>query len=368
MCIRIEEELEGIEGVEQIRSVANEGFCSVQVELFENADPSRGLDDVKNRIDSIDTFPIETEKPIITLVSPQRSVMDIALTGPQDEKTLKVLGQRVRDEIAALPKVTQVTLANTRPYEISIEVSEASLRKNGMSFDDLTKSVRLASLDMPGGSIKTRGGEILLRTKGQVYWGTQFEDLVILTRNDGTRLYLKDVATVIDGFEDTDQKLRFNGKPAAIIRVSRIGEQDVMEITTALSRYLETTAQDLPEGVELTVWNDNSLILKERLDTLLNSARQGFFMVLLLLALFLRPRLAFWVSLGVPVAFLGALFLVSSLGLSIDAISLFGFILVLGILVDDAIVVGRTNKEAVLFWTVQLKVRKRFQYRLFLVS
>jgi multidrug efflux pump subunit AcrB len=340
VCIRIEEELEGIEGIEQIRSVANEGFCSVQVELFENADPSRGLDDVKNRIDSIDTFPIETEKPIITLVSPQRSVMDIALTGPQDEKTLKVLGQRVRDEIAALPKVTQVTLANTRPYEISIEVSEASLRKNGMSFDDLTKSVRLASLDMPGGSIKTRGGEILLRTKGQVYWGTQFEDLVILTRNDGTRLYLKDVATVIDGFEDTDQKLRFNGKPAAIIRVSRIGEQDVMEITTALSRYLETTAQDLPEGVELTVWNDNSLILKERLDTLLNSARQGFFMVLLLLALFLRPRLAFWVSLGVPVAFLGALFLVSSLGLSIDAISLFGFILVLGILVDDAIVVG----------------------------
>ena len=150
VCIRIEEELEGIEGVEQIRSVANEGFCSVQVELFENADPSRGLDDVKNRIDSIDTFPIETEKPIITLVSPQRSVMDIALTGPQDEKTLKVLGQRVRDEIAALPKVTQVTLANTRPYEISIEVSEASLRKNGMSFDDLTKSVRLASLDMPG--------------------------------------------------------------------------------------------------------------------------------------------------------------------------------------------------------------------------
>ena len=135
-------------------------------------------------------------------------------------------------------------------------------------------------------------------------------------------MYLKDVATVIDGFEDTDQKLRFNGKPAAIIRVSRIGEQDVMEITTALSRYLETTAQDLPEGVELTVWNDNSLILKERLDTLLNSARQGFFMVLLLLALFLRPRLAFWVSLGVPVAFLGALFLVSSLGLSIDAISL----------------------------------------------
>ncbi|HIG40858.1 MAG TPA: efflux RND transporter permease subunit [Gammaproteobacteria bacterium] len=340
VCIRIEEELDGVEGVKQIQSTANEGTCTVSVELYENADPSKGLDDVKNRIDAIDTFPEETEKPIITLATPQRSVMDIALTGPKDERTLKVLGQRVRDEIAALPEITHVSLTNTRPYEVSVEVSEASLRRNGLSFEQLAQAVRSASLDLPGGSIKTEGGEVLLRTKGQAYWGHEFDDLVILTRPDGTRLHLRDVADVVDGFEDTDQMLRFDGEPAAIIRVSRIGDQDVIEITEALRRYLVKAEADLPDGVELTIWNDGSKMLRDRLDTLLSSARQGFFMVLILLALFLRPRLAFWVSLGVPVAFMGAIFLVSSLGMSIDGISLFGFILVLGILVDDAIVVG----------------------------
>jgi len=340
VCIRIEEALDGIEGVKKISSSSNEGRCAVSVELLENIDTAKALDDVKNRVDAIDTFPEETEKPTINLVTPIRSVMDITITGPKNERTLKVLGQRVRDEIAALPKVTQVTLTNTRPYEISIEVSEESLKRNGLSFNQVANAVRASSLDLPGGSIKTSAGEILLRTKGQAYWGDDFENLVILTREDGTRLYLKDIATVVDGFEDTDQLLRFDETPAAIIRVSRVGEQDILEITAAVNDYLSTAEERLPEGVKLTVWNDNSKVLRDRLDTLLGSARQGFLMVLLLLAMFLRPRLAFWVSAGVPVAFLGALFLASTLGLSIDAISLFGFILVLGILVDDAIVVG----------------------------
>ncbi len=340
VCIRIEEELEGIEGIKKICSNADEGLCSVQVELFEDADESKALGDVKNRVDSIDTFPVETESPIITLLTPQRSVMDIAITGPTDERTLKVIGQRVRDEIAGLNAVTQVALTNTRPYEVSIEVSEASLRKNGLSFGQVATAVRVASLDLPGGSIKTPSGEVLLRTKGQAYWGPEFERLTLLTRPDGTRVQLKDVAEIVDGFEETDQLLRFDGKPAALVRVSRVGKQDILRITAALYSYLDGAAKTLPEGVKLTIWNDNSKTLRDRLDTLLNSARQGFLMVLLLLALFLRPRLAFWVSLGVPVAFLGAIFLISILGLSIDSISTFGFILVLGILVDDAIVVG----------------------------
>ncbi|MFP8878669.1 MAG: efflux RND transporter permease subunit, partial [Myxococcota bacterium] len=270
------------------------------------------------------------------------TVMDIAITGPTDERELKVLGQRVRDEIAALPSVTQVELLNTRPYEVSIEVSEASLRRNGLSFEQVAAAVRSASLDLPGGSIKTDGGEILLRTKGQAYWGDEFEQLVVRTRIDGTRVLLRDVAKVIDGFEDTDQQVRFNGKRAAIIRVSRIGDQDILEITAALNGYLAAAPEHLPAGVELTIWSDGSLMLRDRLDTLLGSARQGFLMVLLLLALFLRPRLSFWVSVGVPASFLGAVWLIWVLGMSIDGISLFGFILVLGILVDDAIVIGES--------------------------
>lgn len=340
VCIRIEEEVEGIEGVEQITSRSNEGICTVSIELLEETDKAQALDDVKNRVDSIVTFPAETEQPIINLVTPIRPVLDIAITGPTQERTLKVLGQQVRDDIAKLPGVTQVELQNTRPYEISIEISEEALRRNNLTFSQVARAVRNNSLDLPGGSIKTTGGEILLRTKGQAYWGQEFGDIVLLTRPDGTRLLLRDVANIVDGFEDTDQLLRFDGKPAAIIRVSRVGSQDIVDITEKVRAYLDDANATLPEGVELTVWNDGSKLLRDRLDTLLDSARQGFLMVLILLALFLRPRLAFWVSVGVPVAFMGALALANVLGLSIDAISLFGFILVLGILVDDAIVVG----------------------------
>lgn len=342
VCVRIEEQLEGIEGVKHIRSNASEGLCSVSVELFEDADESKALDSVKNRVDSIDTFPDETEKPITTLVEPRRNVLDITLTGPKDERTLKELAEQIRDDITLLPGVTQADVRNTRPYELSIEVSETSLRRHGLTFDEVARAVRLSSLDLPGGSIKTDAGEILLRTKGQAYTGEEFENLIVRTRADGTRLYVKDVATVVDGFAETDQLLRFNGKSAALIRVDRMGEQDVQHISGTVKKYIEETSSQLPEGVELTVWNDGSTLLEDRLDTLLKSGRQGFLMVLILLALFLRPRLAFWVSLGVPVAFLGAFFLTNTVGLSIDVISLFGFILVLGILVDDAIVVGES--------------------------
>lgn len=340
VCVRIEEELEGVEGVKEIRSAANEGVCTVSVELFEETDKSKALDDVKNRVDAIDTLPTETEKPIINLITSVRSVMDIAITGPNDERALKILGQRVRDDIAALPSITQVALINTRPYEISVEVSEVSLQRNGLTLDQVASVIRRQSLDVPGGAIKTTDGEILLRTKGQAYSGEEFENLLLSSDAEGRRVLLKDVATVSDGFEDTDQALRFDGEPAAIIRVSRVGDQDILKITEEVNRYLQTASGGLPEGVTLTVWNDNSRLLRDRLSTLLDSARQGFLMVLILLALFLRPRLAFWVSIGVPVAFLGALYLTNYLGLSIDGISLFGFILVLGIMVDDAIVVG----------------------------
>ncbi|MEM6582741.1 MAG: efflux RND transporter permease subunit [Pseudomonadota bacterium] len=342
VCIRIEEELEGIEGVKQISSTANEGICSVQVELFEDADESKALDDVKNRVDAIDTFPDETEKPIINIVTRTRNVLDVAITGPADERALKELAQQVRDDIVRLPQVTQATVTNTRPYEISIEVSEESLRRNSLSFDEVANAVRRGSLDLPGGSIKTEAGEILLRTKGQAYSGWDFENIVVTTRADGTRLYLRDVATVRDDFADTDQFLRFNGQSAALVKVARLGKQDIQVISNAVKDYIQDVTPRLPEGVTLTIWNDDSVNLKDRLQTLLNSARQGFIFVLILLALFLRPRLAFWVSVGVPVAFLGAIFLTNALGLSINAISLFGFILVLGILVDDAVVVGES--------------------------
>ena len=340
VCVRIEEKLEGIEGIDKISSYSREGMCTVTAELFESTEPSRALDEIKNQVDSITTFPKETEKPITNLVNPKRKVLDLALIGPTDEKELKELAEEVRYELTQLTGLSQAEIAAVRPYEISIEVSEESLRRHGLSFQEIATAVRKSSLDVPGGTIKTDSGDILLRTTGQAYQGQEFENLIVRTRADGTRIYLKDVAKVVDGFSDTDLSFRFNKRPAALITVSRVGEEDIQEISRAVEEYVALKKPKLSNNFEMIIWNDDSEILEDRLDTLIGAALQGFLMVLILLALFLRPRLAFWVSLGVPVAFLGALTLANLVGLSIDAISLFGFILVLGILVDDAIVIG----------------------------
>jgi multidrug efflux pump subunit AcrB len=340
VCIRIEEEIEGIDGIDKIRSSAVEGACAVIVELLSGADQSQVLDDVKARVDAIDTFPDETEKPVIAQVTLQRAVADVAISGDVDERALKALAERVRDEILALPNITQTELKLVRPFEISVEVSEASLRRHGLRFDDVVQAVRSSSLDLPGGSIKTAGGEILLRTKGQAYRGLEFEDLVVIARQDGTRVPLGEIANVVDGFEDVDLAARFDGQPAAVVQVYRVGDQDVIEISQTLKQYLARARRTLPEGIAITIWQDDSIPLKSRRDTLVRNGRNGFLLVLALLALFLRARVAFWVTLGIPISFLGALWLFAPLGLSIDVISLFALIVVLGILVDDAVVVG----------------------------
>jgi multidrug efflux pump subunit AcrB len=340
VCMRVEESLDGVEDIEKIYSTASEGSCLVRVELLEGADAATALDDVKNRVDAIDTFPEETEKPIIAQVTVRRSVMDVAIAGQADERSLKALGERVRDEIAQLPGVTQVELTNARPYEISIEVSEEALRRHGLTFDRVADAVRRTSLDIPGGSIKTAGGEILLRTQGQAYFGPEFERIIVLKRADGSRVSLGEIARVVDGFEDTDQKAEFDGKPAVMVRVFRVGDQDAIEIAAAVKAYVERTRPLLPEGIELVVWRDDTEALRDRIGIMIRSGIEGFALVLIVLALFLRPRVAAWVSLSVPISMLGTIWLMPALGQTINVMSTFAFILVIGILVDDAVVVG----------------------------
>jgi multidrug efflux pump subunit AcrB len=340
VCIRIEEEIQGINGIEQITSTAAEGACNVGAELIAGYDVDRALSEIKNAVDAIDTFPEETEKPIVNHYIIRRNAIQIALAGDVDERTLKVYGQRIRDEIAALPGVTQVDLANARSYEISIEVSEEALRRHQLSFDQVVAAVRRSSLDMPGGSLKTRRGEILLRTKGQAYTGEEFEDIVVLTRRDGTRLLLGEIATIVDGFEEDPRFARFDGENAVLIQVFRVGDQKVLDLVEEVKGYVAEARARLPEGIRLTVWRDGSRSLRDRLDILIRNGVSGFVLVLVLLSCFLRLRLALWVVVGIPLSFLGALALFPALSLSIDVISLFAFILVLGLLVDDAIVVG----------------------------
>jgi multidrug efflux pump subunit AcrB len=340
VCVRIEEEIQGIAGIERITSSAAEGACGVTAELISGTPVDRALTEIKNAVDGIDTFPEETEQPIVSHFTIRRNALQLALWGEASEKTLKELGERIRDEIADLEGVTQVDLQAARDYEIHIEVPEESLRRYGITFDQVVQAVRRGSLDRPGGSIKTSAGEILLRTKGQAYRGGEFERIVVLTREDGTRLLLGDVARVVDGFVEDDRYARFNGAPAVMLQVFRVGDQKVLDLVETVKRYVAGAKARLPEGLHLTVWRDQSQVLRDRLDILIRNGVTGFVLVFVVLALFLRLRLAFWVALGVPVSFLGALAMFPLLDLSIDVISLFAFILVLGLLVDDAIVVG----------------------------
>jgi multidrug efflux pump subunit AcrB len=340
VCIRIEEEINGINGIKEITSSAAEGACGVSAELMDGYPVDRALSEIKNAVDSITTFPIETEKPIVSHVEIKRTILQIAVSADASEKSLKVYGERIRDSISSLPNVTQVELQNARDYEISIEVAEETLQRFGMTFDEVVAAVRRGSLDRPGGSIKTSGGEILLRTKGQAYTGPEFEQVVLRTEQDGTRLLLSDVATVVDGFDEEDRYAFFDGNPAVSIKVYRVGDQKVLDLVESVLGHVEEMQSRLPEGLTLTTWRNSASQLRDRLNILVKNGVGGFILVFIVLALFLRLRLALWVSLGVPLSILGALLVFPIAGISINAISLFAFIMVLGLLVDDAVVVG----------------------------
>ena len=340
VCVRIEEAIQGLEGVKRITSTAAEGVGTALIEIKTGYEIRELLDDIKARVDAISTFPAETEKPVIQELLPRLQVINVSIYGDTDELTLKRLGERVRDEITALPEISQADLKSVRPYEISIEVSEAALRRHGLTFDEVTRAVRRSSLDMPGGSVKADSGEILLRTKGQAYRGEEYEELTLLTRTDGSRLRLADVATVVDGFEETDQWSRFDGQPAVMIQVYRVGDEDTPDVADAVHRYVEQVRPALPPGISIAPWQDSSVMLKDRTNLLLRNGRNGLILVFIVLTLFLRMRLAVWVVIGIPVAFLGAFATMPYTDITINMMTLFAFILVLGIVVDDAIIVA----------------------------
>ena len=340
VVVRIEEAIQNVDGVRQIVSTATEGSGSVIAELDPGADAARVLDEVTNNVQAIETFPDETERPIIRELVTRNQVTDVAITGATDVASLKTIAELVRDGLAALPEVGQVEIVSVPPFEISIEVSETALRRHRLTFDEVADAVRRSSVDLPGGSVRTEGGEILLRTVGQAYRGADYERLMLWTRADGSRLVLGDVANVVDGFAETDQRARFDEAPAVMVSVYRSGEQSVLDVAAAVRDYVEQADAWLPEGITLTVWQDQSLVLADRLAIMLGNGAAGFVLVFVVLTLFLDMRLAFWVSLGIPISFLGALAVMPALDVSVNMASCFAFILVLGIVVDDAIIVG----------------------------
>ena len=369
VCMRIEEALSGVDGIKQIRSIAAEGVATVSIEVEEYADVKEVLDDVKAEVDRIETFPEETEKPIVSDVSTRTQVLTLVLFGDASERTLKEVADETDEQLKAggilngaitngsvlgklrlamNPGTEDVSMTDTsgvREYEISIEISEQTLREHGLTFSDVANAVRNTSLDLPGGSIETDGGELLIRTEGQRYIGREFEDIVVMTRNDGTRLMLGEIATIIDGFDDSDVASYMDGKRSVMINVFRVGRQGALDVAYVVKQYVKQFNEIQPSGLQATVWTDRSEYLHGRMSLLGRNAAIGLALVLVTLTLFLDMRLAFWTTMGIPISFLGAFIFLPMLGQSLNMISLFAFIVVLGIVVDDAIVVGENVFE-----------------------
>ncbi|WP_286235775.1 efflux RND transporter permease subunit [Thalassotalea sediminis] len=340
VAIRIEEAVEDLEGIKKISSTSTEGSARVRIEADNGYDARELLNDVKSRVDAVNTFPGEAEKPVISILQRKREVIAVTVASDYSEKEIREFAEQVRDDLLGLTEVTQVSLDAVRNYEINIEVSQQKLRQYQITLADIADAVKNSSTDMSAGNIRTEGGDVLVRSKGQAYRKNEFEQIVIKTNPDGSIINLGDVAVVNDGFEEKPMRARFNGKQGAMIEVYRIGNQNAIDVADAVKKYIKERQDTLPQGFELSYWDDDSEIVKSRLNTLISNALQGGFLVLVLLTLFLRPTIAFWVFIGIPVSFMGAFIMMPIFDISINIMSLFGFILVLGIVVDDAIVTG----------------------------
>ena len=353
IVLAVEEQLRGIDGIKRINSNASENAGSIIVELLTDAKTDKVLNDVKSAVDRITTFPQDAERPQVEELSLRREVITLILSGDQDLKTLQQLAETARSEIRKDPNVTQIQVVDVPDLEMSIEVPKATLEAHGLTLDDIATQIRIASLELPSGGVKTANGEILVRVADRKRSVEDSNDLIVRSSFQGAELRLGDIATITDGYTDTDEESYYNGKRAVRLVIYRVGDQTPTDVANAVKNYKSQLELELPETISVSVWNDTSEILKGRIQLLMNNARVGLILVFCILALFLEFRLAFWVALGIPISFLGSFILLGQTGATINMISLFAYIVTLGLVVDDAIVVGENifeKREKGLSW------------------
>jgi multidrug efflux pump subunit AcrB len=337
---KIEEALVGTEGIKLITTQSNENVGSALIEVREDYEVMAVLDKVRTRVNAISTFPRDAEKPIITELLLKDPVLLLYLSADMSERRLKEWAERFKDEIQQLPQVSQVALFGTREYEIGIEISEQRLRQYGLSLDQVAAAVRRSNLNLSGGTIRTSGEEIRLRTMGRRYTGAELADIVVLATPQGDLITLDKVAAIRDDFTEDPISAMINGEPSVMLIVYKTKQEDALTISRAVTQHLEERRNQLPQGIQLNVLYDNTEMLRARIDLLVRNGIIGMTIVLLVLYIFLDARLSFWAGLGIPISIAGAMVIVGAMGATLNMISLFGLILVLGIVVDDAIVVG----------------------------
>jgi multidrug efflux pump subunit AcrB len=346
VAIKIEEALQGVEGIDHIRSISTDSSAQITVDAIEDYPITKLLDEVKIQIDAISSFPDQAEKPVIIENQRLSTVLRVNVHGQVDESLLKETARTLRDDLLKLENITQVETTGARDYEISIEVSEEQLRFYNLTFDEIARAISSNSVDLSAGFVRSASGDISVRSREQAYVAADFAMIPLRTTEEGTRIYLSDVAEIRDGFVDQQFLSRFNGEPSVGLEITTEGSGDIIlaakEAASFVARYAEM--HDLPEGVRVSAWQDGSEPIRSRLGLLTKNGLTGVLLVLITLAFFLNLRLAFWVALGIPISIAGALacFPVGFIDLSLNQITAFAFIIVLGIIVDDAIVIGES--------------------------
>ncbi len=338
--LAVEEAVADFEGIKKVTATAREGSGSVVVEVVEGEDISQLAQDIKNAVDRISSFPEDMEDPTVIIPTRKRYVVSLALFGDQPETVLREMAETVRDRLLMDEDISHVELEGIREYEISIEVPQQVLRNLGLTLDQVARSVSASSVEVPGGAIRTEAGDVLVRVSERRDLAGEFGRVPVISAKDGTEVLLEEIAVIRDDFAETDQFASFNGKPSVMLEVFRVGNQSPAIVSEAVHRQLEELNHMMPEGLQLVARNDRSEIYTQRLDLMLRNAYLGLGLVFVLLALFLETRLAFWVSLGIPISFLGAMLILPATGVTFNMVSMFAFIVTLGIVVDDAIVVG----------------------------
>lgn len=345
VVLKIEEAINDVDGIKRIESDSFESRGRVMVEPQDDIDNVKLMNDIKSRIDGISHFPAEAERPIVSQPEIMFPALTVQISGALDERSMKSLADQIRRDLLTHPEISGATVVGSRAYEIGIEISEQLLREYHLTLGDVAKRISASSLDLPAGSVQTRNGDIMLRTIGQAYVQQDFEQIVIKNWPDGTRLLLGDIATIEDGFVDEKGFSLFDGEYSVGINVFSIGKQDMIETAEVTRAYVQQKQAQLPDGVSLAIWADSTYYLKDRLAMMVKNLAIGALLVFITLALFLEIKLAFWVMLGIPVCFLGAMAFLNTpyIDSSLNMISIFGFILVLGIVVDDAIIIGEST-------------------------
>lgn len=341
----VEEAIRGIEGIKEVSSTAREGSGEVRVELVAGTDRMKAFQDIDQAVSRIRTFPDDIEEPEVQLQSNQREVIEIGLYGPTDIWTLRRLGESMRDRLLNTDEITQVELGNVPDYVTHVEIPRTKLREYNLTLEEVSSILASSSEDIPAGAVETNRGEILLRMQERKQWAEQFETIEVVPSASGRGITMGDLATITDGFEETGFHSRFNRQPSIELEIYRIGDQSPLEIAEQAKQVFEEAEARFPAGVQYRIDSSAAADYEQRLSLLVENGVLAVFIVLLILALFLEYRLAFWVMMGMAISFIGAFVFLPSIGLSINMISMFGFLVVLGIVVDDAIVVGENVYE-----------------------